>query len=481
VNAVTWLVTPGKSGRIAVMGTVGSLLERTIAIERVLNAIGSPLTTSVGRLGPSASSILDWKRQARDNAPRMSTRMVLLGVAIVAIVAAGCAVPPPALAPAPPADLKAPFTGYTSAHYADPASWICLPGHADACAANLDATDLRPDGAWVEVTERPAPTADRVDCFYVYPTVDLRPWPASHTDFSDLSGISRTTIAQAARFRNACRVFAPLYRQTTIGTYLQSDEVRRPYRDVAVSDVVDAFLHYMGQYNQGRKVVLIGHSQGAEMVVALLKRFFDDDADVGGMRERLLLALPIGWAMDVQPGQATGGTFTHIPVCTEHGQTGCVVGYRSYADGEEVKVGRAVPAPGRESVCVNPAELAHGTPVFTRSFFGKPPPPFKLVGMDGMRTPFVLVRDFYQARCVSRPGGLKYLAISVARRPGDARVSPVDLGMPMLHGVLGYHLLDVHFAEGDLVDLVSERVAALANRSGAPGQEPRAAAPNLGE
>jgi hypothetical protein len=378
-----------------------------------------------------------------------------------ALALTGCAEAPPAQSPAPPPDLRAPFTGFASARYRDPSWWLCLPGRADACAASLDATELRPDGSWVEVRERPSPGADDVDCFYVYPTVDLRPWPASHTSFSDLGAMTRTTIAQAARFRTACRVYVPLYRQTTLGTYFQDDETRRPYREVAVSDVVDAFLHYMGQYNRGRKVVLVGHSQGAEMIVALLKRFFDDDADPGGMRERLLLAMPIGWAMDVLPGQTTGGTFAHIPVCTEHGQTRCVIGYRSYADGEQVNVGRAVPAPGRESVCVNPAELAHRTPVFSRAFFTKPPPPFSLVGMDGMRTPFVLVRDFYRARCVDRPGGLRYLAVSAPAVPGDRRTSPVDLALPLLHGVLGYHLLDLQFPQGDLVDLVAERAGAL--------------------
>jgi hypothetical protein len=373
----------------------------------------------------------------------------------------GCAVAPPPQSPPPPPALRAPFTGFSSARYRDQSSWLCLPGRADACAADLDATDLLPDGARVEVRDRPAPGADDVDCFYVYPTVDLRPWPASHTDFADLGPMTRVAAAQAARFRYACRVYAPLYRQTTIGAYFQGPEVRRPYRDVAVSDVVDAFLHYMGQYNRGRKIVLLGHSQGGEMVVELLKRFFDDDP---AMRDKLLIAMPIGWPLDVMPGQATGGTFAHLPACTERGQTGCVVAYRSYADGEEVNVGPATPSPGRESMCVNPAELAHGTPVFTRAFFGKPPPPWSLVGVDGMRTPFVLVRDFYQARCVDRPGHLRYLAVSVARRPGDVRTSPVDLGLPILHGVLGYHLLDMQLAQGDLVDLVAERAALAASR-----------------
>src|ERR1700722_2175501 len=260
---------------------------------------------------------------------------VLKRIAFVLVASAflGCNQAPPPQAPAPPPTLHSPFTGYASAHYRDPKSWLCLPGRRDACTEDLDATELRPDNTRVEVHDTPAPGGDQVDCFYVYPTVDLRMWAANHDDFEDLSRIAATTVSQAARFRTACRLYVPLYRQTTFGTYLQGEEKRRPYREVAVSDVVDAFLHYMGQYNQGRKVVLIGHSQGGEMVVELLKRFFDHDPL---MRERLLLAMPTGWPMDVAPGQTTGGTFTNIPVCTHAGETGCVVGYRSYADGEAV-------------------------------------------------------------------------------------------------------------------------------------------------
>ena len=384
----------------------------------------------------------------------MRPSCVLLASALASL---GCAVSPPPVTPAPPSALAAPDSGYRSTRYADPSAWLCLPGRNDACAADLDATDLLPDGARIEVRDAPRAPPDDVDCFYVYPTVDLRPWPASHTDFDDLGPMSRVAAIQAARFRSVCHVYAPLYRQTTIGTYLQGDAVRKPYRDVAVSDVVDAFVHYMAQYNHGHRIVLLGHSQGSEMLVELLKRFFDGDA---AMREKLVVAMPIGWPLDVAPGQAAGGTFANIPACTQRGQTGCVIAYRSYADGEEAKVGRAVPAPGRESMCVNPAELAHGTGVYSRAFISKPPPPWKLVGLDGMRTPFVLVRDFYQARCVARGDGLRYLAVSVARRPGDVRASPIDLGLPVLHGVLGYHILDVQLALGDLVDIVAERVRA---------------------
>jgi len=105
-----------------------------------------------------------------------------------------------------------------------PASaWLCRPDlPTDPCrSADLTATELRPDGSRVRVSHRAA-EHPAVDCFYVYPTVDLELVPGNHEDLADVRKVKATTIAQAARFTEACALWVPLYRQVTIGTYLQS-------------------------------------------------------------------------------------------------------------------------------------------------------------------------------------------------------------------------------------------------------------------
>jgi len=373
----------------------------------------------------------------------------------------GCAELPPPASPEIPQGLASPFAGYQSAHYKDPKAWLCLPGRDDACAANLDATDLLPDGTGIAVRDTLAPGADKVDCFYVYPTVDLRIRPANHQSFDDLGPMTRATVAQAARLRSTCRLYVPLYRQITIGTYLLSPESRERYLSVAASDVMDAFVHYMGAFNGGRKIVLVGHSQGAEMVNRTLQRFFDADP---AMRERLLLALPIGGHVEVATGATTGGSFAQVPVCSRAGETGCVVAYRSYLAGIDVAAGAVdAPSPGRETVCVNPATLdTPGRRRFSRAFL-----PLTgglrglLKGVDGVTTPFVMLRDFYEGQCVQGKGGFRYLAVSAPPQEGDTRVSPFDLSSRWLKGPLGMHVLDFQLEQGDLVDLVARRAAAL--------------------
>ncbi len=95
----------------------------------------------------------------------------------------------------------------------------------------------------------------------------------------------------------------------------------------------DAFLHYMGRYNHGRKVVLIGHSQGAGMIVHLLQSRFEHDPV---MMSRLLLAMPIGGPVEVPKGATVGATFDSIPLCTKPDETACVIAYQSRSAGGKV-------------------------------------------------------------------------------------------------------------------------------------------------
>jgi hypothetical protein len=198
------------------------------------------------------------------------------------------------------------------------------------------------------------------------------------------------------------------------------------------------------------------------MVSLLLKRFFDRDP---AMRQRLLIAMPIGYALEVSAGKTTGGTFANLPACTRVAETGCVVAYRAFLDGTTHEPYLSAPSAGHESMCVDPAALAQrGRQTLSRSFFPVPQRGWLSLFMRGVNdvtTPFVLLRDYYSARCVAGPNGYRYLAVSERPRPGDQRQSPVNISSSLFRTDLGLHLLDFQLAQGDLVDLVAERAAAL--------------------
>jgi hypothetical protein len=341
-----------------------------------------------------------------------------------------------------------------------PTRWLCrpdLPIADDACrSADLRATELHADGTRTVVEHRPA-TDPKVDCFYVYPTVDLELVPGNRADLSDTRRMRATTVAQAARFTEACAVWVPLYHQVTLGTYLQEKAVLERGLAIAFADVERAFAEYLARTDPSRKVVLVGHSQGAEMVNRLLRRFFDDDPV---MRARLLLAMPIGGEVDTARGSTRGGTTKNIPVCTRADEIGCIVAYRTHAAGERIVADRWAPSDGHDTVCVDPS----ATPTLSRSYFAVWPELRRFMhGVSEVTTPFVLLRDFYTARCVRGPDGFAWLEVAAPSPPtSDKRASPVDLHDRRFRiGNLGLHILDLQLTQGDLVDMVARRASGL--------------------
>jgi Protein of unknown function (DUF3089) len=334
-------------------------------------------------------------------------------------------------------------------YYDQAAAWLCRPDLPnDPCHGDLDTTVIRDDLVRVVVHASPA-AAPPVDCFYVYPTVDLGLAPANHVHFDDLDAITSVTRAQAARFTQVCALYVPLYRQITIGTYLRGGDRERDGLALAYGDVSAAFRTYLAAH-PGRRIVLIGHSQGAEMVIRLLRDFFEGDP---AMRARLVVALAIGGHVTAPFRHAVGGTFAHVPLCTAPGQTGCVIAYRSYRAGDVPREPRPALPAGQQEACVDPGNPADPTATATLDATY----PRSRVATSGIATPYVSYPAQYAARCAGSSTGAQ--GLEIADTPGPRR-PPVDLDRPALGTSLGTHVLDFQIALDDLVELVRRAAAA---------------------
>jgi len=336
-------------------------------------------------------------------------------------------------------------------HYDQASAWLCRPDlPRDPCHGDLDATVVRDDLTRTVVRAAPA-AAPPVDCFYVYPTVDLSLAPANHVHFDDVDAITSVTRAQAAPFAQVCALYVPLYRQITIGTYLRGGDRERDGLARAYGDVAAAFRTYLAAH-PGRRIVLLGHSQGAEMVTRLVHEFFDDDA---AMRARLVAALAIGGHVTAPFRRAVGGTFAHVPLCTAPGQSGCVIAYRSYRAGEVPREPLPALPAGQQEACVNPGNLAD--PTATAALDAIFPRSRHLPGTAGITTPYVSYPAQYAARCAGSSTGAQ--GLEIANTPGPRR-PPVDLDRAVFGTALGTHVLDFQIAEGDLVEIVRRAIAA---------------------
>jgi hypothetical protein len=341
--------------------------------------------------------------------------------------------------------------------------WLCRPGLVqDPCTGDLTATVVRADGS-TSVERASAAAHPKVDCFYVYPTVSSQPTVNAnlHVDPEERA----VAVVQASRFSQVCRVYAPMYRQLTLAAILKPGGITRRGALVAYRGVAAAFRDYLAHDNHGRGIVFVGHSQGASLLDALLKREVDPKPRV---RRLLVSALLLGGNVVVPRGRDVGGDFRHIPACRSSRQTGCVVAYSSFDNPPPANAlfGRVAtginPFARRASgalqvLCVNPATPQGGSGLF------KPYFPAGTMGLSlglagsgpAVTTPWVTYPDEYGARCMSA-GGATWLQVDRVTGAGDGR--------PVVRDTLGpewgLHLVDVNIALANLVDLVREQARA---------------------
>ena len=333
--------------------------------------------------------------------------------------------------------------------------WLCSPGQAaDPCTSSLRATVVPAHGA-TTIQDAQASAGSAFDCFYVYPTVSTE--PSDNADLRVQTAEVGVAIAQAARFSQVCRVWAPMYRQVTLAGLVKAlGADADPQADtVAYDSLLSAWRDYLAHDNHGRPIIFIGHSQGAAMLIRLLASQVDPDP---ALRARTVVAILAGGNVTVPIGKTVGATFRHLPLCTATAQTGCVIPYSSFpgqppADSLFGRPGQGVSlqsgqtaTEGLQVACVNPAAIGGGLGVTADlvPYFPASPP---------VSTPWVTYPGLYSAAC-SSAGGATWLQVSKLTVAGRPVVSE------SLGAMWGYHLDDINLALGNLVDDVSAEEAA---------------------
>lgn len=336
--------------------------------------------------------------------------------------------------------------------------WLCKPGKADNPCTKSLTTTVVPGSGKRRVVRTAVARRPKVDCFYVYPTVSDQPTPnATRAIDPEIRAIARY---QASPFSQACRVYAPVYRQLTLRGILDPASITPEMRATAYDDVVAAWREYLARYNRGRGVILIGHSQGTFVLRPLIAAEIDGKAAV---RKRVVSALLLGGNVTVKKGRDRGGDFKNIPACRRSSQTGCVVAYSTFnaTPPQTARFGQVTPeqaSAGLEVLCTNPAALGGGSgalvPVVpymklvpfnsiigatTKAFIGEQPK---------VSTPWIAQPGHYTARC-SGAGGARTLQVS-----GSPRLTASP------NADWGLHLGDANLAMGNLTALVRKQVAA---------------------
>lgn len=260
--------------------------------------------------------------------------------------------------------------------YDDPKMWFARPG------MEKDPSAWRPaaDGSETPGTELPGEKAaaplippakaaeaataapfERGDAavFFVHPTsyYSRSSWNAPLEDRDSDHRANLFVQGMASAFADAGEIWAPRYRQATLGAFLAEDRVTAGKAiDSAYRDVEEAFDAFLAAQPKDKPIILAGHSQGALHLTTLLRTKIADTP----LAKRIVAAYVIGWPISLDTDIAGLG----LPACQTPEQKGCILGWASFADpADPIMVTDAYdgtigfdgrPRAGTRMLCTNP-------------------------------------------------------------------------------------------------------------------------------
>ncbi len=215
--------------------------------------------------------------------------------------------------------------------YSRSESWAALPDRRDSADTVPAKSDLKDEQA-----------SASVDVFYVHPTVYFgRTWNQDIGDERINKRTDELPLQRQATVFNCCgKIYAPRYRQATLFAFLDQPNGAKAL-ELAYSDVLRAFDHYVAHFNKGRPFIIASHSQGTHHAMRLVKERLDGKP----LTRQLVAAYLIGMALPVN-------SFAKLPACRSAEETGCVISYRSALAGVEIK--RLVHDADGPYLCTNP-------------------------------------------------------------------------------------------------------------------------------
>ena len=164
----------------------------------------------------------------------------------------------------------------------------------------------------------------KADVFYVYPTLitdkkDIR-WNVSVSDsIQNARVLNKAVFFQASAWVTSGKLYVPFYRQAHLRSYSNLGSGGAEALMLAYEDVKAAFEVYLKKYNNGRPIIIAGHSQGATHCRLLLKEFFDNKP----LQDKLIAAYIPG--IGIQKNE-----FKTIKIMTKPNETGGFVSWNTY-------------------------------------------------------------------------------------------------------------------------------------------------------
>ncbi len=192
--------------------------------------------------------------------------------------------------------------------YSKESSWASLP-------FKKDEADLIPAGV-VGVDQ----LNSEADVFFVHPTGYLKGhhWTDPLEKESATKENTKWMMAnQASAFNGCCSIYAPYYRQASIYSYYDTDQLRKEIHAFVYQDVKKAFEYFIENHSNGRPFIIASHSQGTHHSIRLLA----EEIDGTNLYPRMVGAYIIGGEIS----KSWMDKMNNVYICDSPAQLGCLV------------------------------------------------------------------------------------------------------------------------------------------------------------
>jgi hypothetical protein len=386
-------------------------------------------------------------------------------------------------------------------NYNLPQNWMCHPVLKTTDVAreqNLALTVKNQDLSIDTIIHYAQYAGSLVDIFYIYPTIDMT-FSMGNTAMGSIDTVTAKFVyrEQVGILSQFGRVFVPYYRQAKIGVFVDpsiSDSVqliRANCLEAAYNDVDSAFNNYLKHYNNGRKIILIGHSQGALMMRFLLRKRFDNNP---ALMSQLVVAISAGEPNYVSAnGSRTGGSLQNIKTCPPRDsvqECGCIMNWRTWNKQYPVETLKKISFFFSQhyvdkGLIYQIYDTINNSHIESSYDFGynntqKIIPRF--ITFDSTMTNYLAFDNLFKAEITSDPGipGSAYLWIDSNFTPNDQRktgpfsgISPyLQCIIPIPPTTKNYHIWDMQFVLWDLMNILPELIEK-SNSTGISEEKPQ--------
>ncbi len=212
------------------------------------------------------------------------------------------------------------------------------------CSNQTNAIDYSDDSNWsyfeTDTTDKTA------DVFFVCPTVYLGSDDSYNMELTDedtKADFLGATNMEKGIYDHDSRFFAPYYRQAGLNAYAMDISGREQYLKLAFADVKNAFEYYYKTCNDGRPIILVGFSQGADMCIRLMKECFKNE----DIQHQLIACYAIGWRITEEETRE----YPQLKFAEGESDTGVIISFNSEA--ESIDNSLTVPK-GTKTLAINP-------------------------------------------------------------------------------------------------------------------------------